>query len=63
VILVYNLRGQQVRRITSGSLASGQHLLHWDGCNDAGSPLPTGEYIIRVGMESRSEIMRVSLVR
>ena len=34
---IYNMLGQKVRTLTSGSKVAGTHVLRWDGRDDAGS--------------------------
>jgi hypothetical protein len=62
-VLVYNLLGQQVRQIASGTFVSGQHLLNWDGRDDAGLQLPAGQYLLKTQMGKRIEIRRLAIVR
>ena len=63
LVLVYNLLGQQVRRITAGTFPPGRHLMHWDGRDDAGRPLPAGEYIVQAWMGERMHMRRVCFLR
>ena len=44
-LVVYNLMGQQVRRLVNGEIQAGYHRVVWDGLNDRGEPVSTGVYI------------------
>ena len=43
-ITIYNLRGQALRTL---ELAKGENVLHWDGRDEVGKPLPAGVYMLR----------------
>ncbi|HSG68133.1 MAG TPA: agmatine deiminase family protein [Bacteroidales bacterium] len=42
--MVYDMRGNMVRKIAEGRYTRGTHSLHWDGNNDAGQECPAGIY-------------------
>jgi hypothetical protein len=44
---IYNILGEEVRTIYSGSLEAGRHLFHWDGRNAQGHNLASGVYLYR----------------
>ncbi len=44
---VYNIRGQCVKTIHNQALAKGDHLLKWDGKDEAGNSCASGVYIFR----------------
>ncbi len=50
--VLYNLNGQEVRRLHDAALDAGTHLLRWDGANDAGEVVSSGIYTLRVIFES-----------
>lgn len=47
-VTVYDLSGRAVRRLHSGQLAAGRHVLAWDGADASGAPVPSGLYVFRV---------------
>ncbi|KUG24741.1 hypothetical protein ASZ90_005445 [hydrocarbon metagenome] len=47
-IKIYNMLGQEVRRLLAGQLESGNHRVIWDGMNDAGMKLSSGTYIYKM---------------
>lgn len=52
--VLYNLNGQEVRRLHDGVLNAGKHYLHWNGANEAGDVMSSGIYTLRVFFESAS---------
>ncbi len=46
-IAIYNLLGQRVRRLWDGLVSTNRLLLHWDGRDDQGCPVPSGLYLAR----------------
>jgi hypothetical protein len=49
---IYNLIGQRVRSWPASWREAGFHEQQWDGLNDASLPVSSGEYFLRVSMES-----------
>jgi hypothetical protein len=47
-LAVYNLRGQRVRTLLTGSAGIGEHSVNWDGRDDQGRNLPPGVYLYRL---------------
>jgi hypothetical protein len=47
-IIIYNSRGQRVRRIDFKTGSDSRYTLHWDGCNDAGKPVASGTYFFTI---------------
>ncbi len=62
-VLVCDLRGRPVRRLVSAEVPAGLHIIRWDGTDDAGSPLPSGVYLVRLEAGSRAAVQKVVLVR
>ena len=60
-IVMYDVRGRQVRRLLAGAaLAAGQHSVVWDGRSDSGTEVPPGVYLCRIqteGTEGRVKMM------
>ena len=50
---IYNTRGQRVRLLHEGRLATGVRSWSWDARDDAGGSLPSGIYhaVLRSGQE------------
>ena len=46
--VIHDASGARVRTLALGSMEPGSHLLHWDGRNDAGTPVPSGVYLLGI---------------
>jgi len=62
-VLVCDLRGRAVRRLVSADVPSGLHTTRWDGTDDAGRPLPSGVYLVRLQAAGQTAVQKVVLVR
>ena len=51
-LTIYNLLGQKVRTLYSGTQTGGNHHIHWDGNNDHGTKLSTGVYFYQLNTQS-----------
>lgn len=47
-LVIYNLLGQEVRRLVDEEKAAGYHTIRWDGKDSLGRPVSTGIYIYRI---------------
>lgn len=47
-LTIYNVLGQKVAQLVSGKLAAGRYRTVWDGRNQAGLPVSSGIYIMRL---------------
>ncbi len=47
-LIVQDLGGRRVRTLVEDILGTGSHALTWDGTDDAGRPLPSGIYVVRL---------------
>ncbi|MBQ42197.1 MAG: hypothetical protein CME15_07020 [Gemmatimonadetes bacterium] len=47
-LMIYDVTGQRVATLASGSRAAGTYALRWDGRDDAGRRLASGEYLYRL---------------
>ena len=55
--------GRRVRRVWSGSLATGTHRFQWDGRDDAGRPAAAGVYLARLATPHGVQGRKLTLVR
>jgi hypothetical protein len=51
---VLDLGGRMVRRLVDRSDAAGEYRVTWDGRDDAGRPLATGAYLVRMTLDGRT---------
>ena len=62
LVEVYDIAGRKVRTLRAGTLASGEHLVYWDGLNERGRPAASGIYLCRAQVgawrESRTVLLR-----
>jgi flagellar hook assembly protein FlgD len=47
-LMIYNIRGEVVKQLASGSYSSGRYLVEWDGRNENGIQVASGIYIYRL---------------
>ncbi len=47
-LAVYGIDGRRVRVLVQGELPAGEHRLTWNGRDDAGRPVASGVYLIRL---------------
>ncbi len=59
---VYNLLGQRVRTLVSGTVPAGEHAAVWDGRDDAGTPSGAGVYLYRLTGGGRVEVKKMLLL-
>jgi hypothetical protein len=60
---VFNLLGQQVRTLMSTVQSSGEYQIIWDGRDDAGIPLASGVYFLRLQVGNRGQTRKIVLTR
>jgi endonuclease I len=58
---VYNLKGQLVKTLFSGTKSSGQHTITWNGTDLGGSPCSPGIYFIRLQSGTKSQQKKLLL--
>ena len=58
-LTIYNVLGQPMRQVWTGSLPAGEHELTWDGRDAQGQPVAAGVYVYRVqvGEQTRTRKM------
>ncbi|MFZ0391850.1 MAG: FlgD immunoglobulin-like domain containing protein, partial [Calditrichia bacterium] len=62
-LVIYNLLGQEVRRLVSGDIAAGYHSAKWDGRNNAGVQAGSGVYIFRFRAGDYQKVMKMILMK
>lgn len=60
---VFNLRGQNVRRLVAGSLEAGDHSVTWDGRDDSGARVPSGVYFYKLTAGDFEGMQRMVLLK
>ena len=62
-VAVFDLKGREVALLTRQRQAAGDHAVRWDGREDAGMPLPTGVYVVRIRTETEFKTLKCLLLR
>jgi len=60
---IYNARGQHVRNLGHRVLSAGKHNFVWDGRDNAGIPVASGVYIVRLGTPGAVSSRKIMLVK
>lgn len=60
---VYNLLGQEVKRLHQGTLQAGYHTARWNGTNEMGKEVSSGVYICRMEAGKTIQNKRMILMR
>jgi len=62
-IAIYNLMGQQVRVLIDSDQPAGYHTIQWDGTNDGGNKVATGQYFYRMKAGDFVKVRKMMLIR
>lgn len=60
---VFDVRGNNIKRLVAGSLAAGDHSVSWDGTDEAGQRVPSGIYFYRLRSGSYEGMQRMVLLK
>lgn len=62
-VAIFNLRGQEVRTLSSGSHNAGNYPLSWDGRDNDGKACTTGIYYLRMSTENYATTRKLMLIK
>jgi hypothetical protein len=62
-VAIYNIRGQQVRSLSSSTLDAGRHLLSWDGRDASGALCAGGLYFYQLKSADYSEVRKFLVIK
>ena len=62
-LTVHDVLGRTIRTLTSGTVAAGRHVLHWDGRNAAGELVGNGAYLVQLRAGSQRAVGKVMLIK
>jgi len=62
-LVIYNLLGQEVRRLVETRAAAGRYSVTWDGLNETGNPVASGIYLYRFRAGDYSRVMKMILMK
>jgi len=60
---IYNMLGQHVSTVFSGSRQAGAYSLRWDGKNARGQAVPAGVYMLRLSAGEQTFTKRIALIK
>ena len=63
VLEVYDLTGQRVRELVDHYHEGGRYQIAWDGLDEAGKPLSSGVYLLRLQALGRVETRKMMLMK
>lgn len=62
-LIIYNVLGEKIRTLLSGSQPAGFHQAIWDGRDDAGRPVASGVYLYRFTAGDFNKVKKLMLLR
>ena len=62
-LIIYNMLGQEVRRVFDGVQKAGHYELIWDGLDSAGRMVSSGMYICRLQAAGKTAIRKMVLIK
>jgi len=62
-LAVYDVCGRLVRTLSTGELPAGRNRVVWSGDDDAGRPVATGTYLLRLRQGGHAAVRRVTLMK
>jgi hypothetical protein len=60
---IYNVHGQEIRRLLDRSYAVGTQSIRWDGKDDHGNPVPSGVYFYQLQGGEFFQVKKMSLLK
>ena len=62
-LAIYNIAGQQVRRLVGEVVEAGNHTVTWDGLDDTGGMVGSGVYLFRMRADRFTHTRRLAVVK
>jgi len=62
-VALFDARGRLVRTIMAQTLAAGDHSVPWDGTDDRGGKVSSGQYFFRIQAPEGQQVQRVTVVK
>jgi flagellar hook assembly protein FlgD len=62
-LAIYDAAGRLVRRLASGAMSAGTHVLPWDGTDSSGNTVASGVYVARLEAAGRVATHRMVLLK
>ncbi|MBN2356901.1 T9SS type A sorting domain-containing protein [candidate division KSB1 bacterium] len=61
--VVYNISGQQVKKLFQRQLPPGSHRIQWKGLDERGWSVPAGIYLMQVSADGMNRIIKMTLLK
>ncbi len=62
-LTIFNVLGQTVRNLVSGTQEAGYHKVIWNGCDNSGKQVPSGTYFYRLEAGDFSQSMKMVMLK
>ena len=62
-VALFDARGRLVRTVMAQTLAAGDHSVPWDGTDDRGGKVSSGQYFFRIQAPEGQQVQRVTVVK
>ena len=62
-VVIYSIKGENVREWNYRFLDEGEHILHWNGMDSDGRPVTSGVYFFKVINENMARNRKIILLR
>ncbi|MCJ7812304.1 T9SS type A sorting domain-containing protein, partial [bacterium] len=63
ILTIYNMMGQEVKRLVDGNKEAGYHEVLWDGMSELGDPVGSGVYIVLFKAGNYTQTRKLLLVQ
>lgn len=61
-LIVYNIKGQQVKILVNNDLGRGNHSVVWNGINESGKSVSSGVYFYKLNVNGKTEAIKKCLM-
>ncbi len=62
-LVIYDAQGRQIRKLVEGPQATGQYVMQWDGRNQAGELVASGNYVYQLDSGANVQSRRMVLLK
>jgi hypothetical protein len=62
-ITIYNKEGKIIRLLQKIGVSQGKNIVQWDGLDQSGRPVASGEYLYEVAFNTEVEVRKVLIVK
>jgi hypothetical protein len=62
-LTIYNIRGQEVRKLVDGVIERGRRAVTWDGRDGRGRSVSSGVYLVRFEVDGKGKIQKTMVLR